>query len=512
MIRWPALLLLPAAAFLAWWSLHNPLPDGFQNESLHVGNAYDLWGALRDGDLWHIRWYMYTGYWPWGFYALAWPILAVTDLSMGALLATNLVHLGVLIWAAARLGRVFSAPLAPLLVLLCPATFGALVRYEPNLANLAWVLAGLALLVESQGLRSRPHVLGFGLVFGLGLMFDRLTVAFFLGPALLPLLWAHGRQPRARANLALAAGLTLFLTVAWYREFFLRHMDELTSQVGAGEIDSAGHLEETGGLFPPLYYLFTLLDTQAGPLLGLALVGGLVLAVRKAGRSAAAPEWPLLAAAGLPLLLFTFIAKKQAYYTLPALGPLAVLAAARPRLAGLGLVGGLVAFATLGTGWLPPNRLAGPALPEALVSPRHTLARPPSFEDWPLPAALTALGEGGPPVQIAVLSEDEGLFEGFVVLAARERWPRAAVRGVIGDPVGTYELFDEIDAILTIHPRGAGWPDERRILLQLVADHYDARDLPPLAPRVAGGKAGFVQVGQQQTELLDLIAWRRQGP
>jgi hypothetical protein len=74
------------------------------------------------------------------------------------------------------------------------------------------------------------------------------------------------------------------------------------------------------------------------------------------------------------------------------------------------------------------------------------------------------------------------------------------------------ELFDEIDALLTIHPRGAGWPDERRILLQLVADHYDARDLPPLAPRVAGGRAGFVQVGQQQTELLDLIAWRRREP
>ena len=42
----------------------NPLPDGYQNEYLHVGNAYDLFQALIDLDVWHMRWYMYTGYWP----------------------------------------------------------------------------------------------------------------------------------------------------------------------------------------------------------------------------------------------------------------------------------------------------------------------------------------------------------------------------------------------------------------------------------------------------------------
>ena len=64
------ILWLMAGAYLLWWVHANPLPDGFQNEYLLVGNAYDLWGALVDRDVWHLRWYMYTGYWPWGLYAV----------------------------------------------------------------------------------------------------------------------------------------------------------------------------------------------------------------------------------------------------------------------------------------------------------------------------------------------------------------------------------------------------------------------------------------------------------
>ena len=101
---------------------------------------------------------------------------------------------------------------------------------------------------------------------------------------------------------------------------------------------------------------------------------------------------------------------------------------------------------TAAASWSPTGRPTPPTGHSGL-SALLTATPITSAVSRPLPAALTALGEGGPPVQIAVLSEDEGLFEGFVVLTARERWPRAAVRGVIGDPVGTYELFDEIDAL-----------------------------------------------------------------
>ena len=84
---------------MGWWVENNPLSDGFQNEFLHVGNAYDLWSALVASDVWHLRWYMYTGYWPWGLYAVPWPFLAIAGPDRLALIAGNLVHLGALLVA-----------------------------------------------------------------------------------------------------------------------------------------------------------------------------------------------------------------------------------------------------------------------------------------------------------------------------------------------------------------------------------------------------------------------------
>ena len=78
-VTWRTIIVLWtfSAGYLLWWIGLNPLPDGFQNEYLLTGNALDLWSALRTGDLWHLRWYMYTGYWPWGLYAVPWPFMAL---------------------------------------------------------------------------------------------------------------------------------------------------------------------------------------------------------------------------------------------------------------------------------------------------------------------------------------------------------------------------------------------------------------------------------------------------
>ena len=35
-------IFLLGTIWLCWWIFHNPAPDGFQNEYIHVGNAYDL--------------------------------------------------------------------------------------------------------------------------------------------------------------------------------------------------------------------------------------------------------------------------------------------------------------------------------------------------------------------------------------------------------------------------------------------------------------------------------------
>jgi len=505
--RWLLLLWTLAALFQWWWASHNPLPDGFQNEYLHVGNTFDLWVAATQLDQWNVRQYFYSSYWAPGFYVLPWPLLALLGTGRAALLASNLVHLAVLLWGANALGRSLGGRLAPVLVLLCPATYGSLVRFEPNLAALAWVTAGVAFLVDSQGLRSRRHVIGWGMCLGIGLMMDRLNAAFFLVPAVAPLLWGVDR--RGLRNLALGGAVALAWTVAYYREFFLRHTEELLSQAPVGEIDAAGAITVAQSPFPGSYYLLSLVDSQAGLVLGALMLWGLGAAMAGLlGRQAASwrAQGVAVAAVVPAFLFFTLVAKKQVFYTLPALGVLAALAATR-RGAWIGIIGGAWGFSTLGIGL--PTR-GGPWMPEAWVWPRHTLARPPTMQAWPLADATAAMGPA--PGGIAVFSEDQTLYEGFAVLRVREAWPAASVRGVTIDPTGTYEFFAQTDTLLWVGPRGGGWPSEADIEREMIADHLVLDDYPPVAGVVGSAASDFSKVGRWSTEDVDLVVYRRGNP
>ena len=51
-----------------------------------------------------------------------------------------------------------------------------------------------------------------------------------------------------------AAGITLLLSGAFYREFFNRHSHEILSQAGTGEIDSTGALTEAPAVLEWAYY------------------------------------------------------------------------------------------------------------------------------------------------------------------------------------------------------------------------------------------------------------------
>jgi len=504
------LLWTLCGAFLIWWAGANPLPDGFQNEYLHMGNAFDLWGALAAGDWWHVRWFLYTGYWPAGFQQIPWPFMAILGPTRLALLLGNLVHLGVLLWAVDRLGRAMAAPLAPLLVVLCPAVFGTLVRFEPNLANIAWVAAGVAFLVDSQGLRRRRAVVGWGVCLGIGLMMDRLSVGFFLLPAVVPLLLRAGRAQWK--NLAWGGAATLLLAGAYYREFFLRHTGELLSQAPVGEIDSAGALTAVEGPLAALYYPLALLDSQAGLAIGALMLVGLVTALLRAWPRKGADledgllgtEGIILAATVVPLLFFTLVAKNQVFYTLPIIGPLAVLAARHRRLVWLALAGGLWVLLGRGLGVVSP----GPWLPEAWVAPRHTLARSPSGQVWPLDEAFEPFV--GTEDTVAIFSSDHTLYEGFVVLAAREACPSCTVRPVILDPVGTHERAAEMDWMISIGPAGQGWPTPPQIKEQLRDDHYDLDALPAVWDRLAHERPGFQRAHSLGAGDVDIAIFRRQ--
>ena len=455
--------------WMYWWFEHNPLPDGYQNEYLHIGNAFDLFGALREWDVWHLRWYMYTGYWPWGFYAAPWPLLWFTDFSVRALQWSNLIHLSVLGGAVYLVRRYCSGAALFSILMFCPAVFGSLVRYEPNLANLAWVALGLAALMRSDGLKRRRWVLLWGGALGIGLMMDRLTALFFLMPAIIPLF--RSIKKSELINLILGGTTALVLSAAYYREFFNRHLMELTSQAATGEIDSAGAVEELINPAPYLYYVLSLVDSQAGPFIGLSMLVALGVLVHR--RNMRLSDWILMSSVAGSVLFFTLITKKQAFYTIPILFPMAFWLSQHLLLRRLALVGGVLTWLSLGCG---SGQVGGPWLPERWVAPRHTLAKAPSFQEWSFSKAFEDLDAQ----HVLVFSEDETFFEGFLQIFVRERLPHAQVRGLVLDPVGTHEFVDDFDLFVWIGPEKQEWPSVGGVQVQLISDHYILSELPPI--------------------------------
>lgn len=450
------------------WLDANQLPDGYQNEYLHVGNAMDLWGAVVDRDWWHVNYYGAANYWPPGFYIAPWPLFAVFGASHHAMVLTNLLHLALLLWATFRLGEAIGGArvgwMAMALVPLYPSVFGNLVRFEPNVALIAWVTFAALCLVRSEGLVRLKWSTAYGLACCVGLMMDRLSFGFFL---LWPTLWCLRRRGAWKGFL-LAAGLVLLLTGWWHWNFAQLHLQEVLSQQAVGEIDSAGTLSESAKA-PLLYYPLILLDSQAGPVLGLTGLAALLMGRRQS----AIPLVIVLGSMGV----FTLIAKKQAYYTLPMLGCLAVLTADALR----GRAGAM-AFAALMLFGVEQHysglwKNARTLLPEAWVMPRHPQALPPRGAELPIDEVAEAAADVG---QTVVFSDDYSWFEGFVVLNLRQRlWPRQ-VRGLIGDPTGTYEWMDDADTFVYVSLQGdETWPSRSRMETALEQHHYTLSELPP---------------------------------
>ena len=162
-----------------WWTSSNVLPDGYQNEYLHVGNAFDLWDALLDGDLWHLRYYMYTVLAIWLLHSALADGGSIWNAQLDSCAQQSHYRLWFLVWCVLQLSKDESSAAIPLLVLFTPAVYGTLVRFEPNLANIAWVAAGVLCLVNSQHFQNRNWIRLWAVCLGLGLMTDRLSVAFF---------------------------------------------------------------------------------------------------------------------------------------------------------------------------------------------------------------------------------------------------------------------------------------------------------------------------------------------
>ena len=146
-------------------------------------------------------------------------------------------------------------------------------------------------------------------------------------------------------------------------------------------------------------------------------------------------------------------------------------------------------------------------MPEAWVAPRHTLARPPSYQQWPLHDGLSAL-ELQPDDQLLIFSEDPTLYEGFVVLKAREYWPDSTVRGVTIDPEGSHEFLSEMDALVWVGDRSQPWPTAQQVRAELLADHHDIRSKPPIDEALSNASERFQEVGRWPAGDRDLVVFK----
>ena len=487
------------------WSDRNGIPDGYQNEFLHIGNALDLWSALVERDTWHLRYHLTTNYWPPGFYIAPWPLFALVGATHRAMVLTNLAHLALLLGATYALGHEVrdrrTGAVAMVLVALYPSIYGNLVRFEPNVAVAAWVTLATWLLIRSKGFVDRRAAVAFGVACGVGLLMDRVSFGVFLAlPAAATWFGAMARGQGKRRLLGGLAALAAVGVVAgwWHVEFVQRHLEELISQGGVGEIDSAGEWteqREAWSIPSFLFYAAALVDSQAGPVLGGLGLVAVVAGFWRSTRERLVPLLVVVASVGL----FTLVQKKQAYYTIPMLGCVAVLSAdllARLRRARWPLVvacvlAGLALHAERMWDRVTPvpRRLVEVQLPEAYVFPRFPQALPPRGLRLP----IDTLAEAMPSGEVVVFSEDSTWFEGYVVLQLRERRPDATVRGLLSDPQGVYEWFDTSTALVHVSTdlRGSGWPEQDRMAAAIESHHMDLTDLPPVLETITEQEDDF---------------------
>ena len=511
------LLLLFSLAVVLGWSAANGLMDGRQNEIWHVGNALDLYGAFVDRDAWHLDYFMWTNYWPPGFYLFPWPLFAFLGATHEVMVLSNLGHLAILLASVYLLGVEVRGRsvglLAMALVTLYPGVMGNMVRYEPSVAVTAWVTLAALALARSRGFMMRGASVMFALAVAGGLMMDRLSLALFIAlPALYEFMRGLGQGAKRRRSVNVILGIVIVTALVgyWHWEFVHRHLEEIVSQ-GAGEIDATGaytELRDPTSLKSILFVFAVLLDGQAGllpGLLGIAAIGWWL-----ASRHSRARVAGLVVLSSL--LLFSLIQKKQVYYTVPILGCLAVLTAdlvsrlPAPRVVGAGLVALLAAQLghrmsdnpPLGHGALQES-LLGHGLTEGFGDGRYPQTSPPLGLDLPLDEVAAAL----PPGDVITFSEDSLWFEGYVTLQMREALPESQVRGVIGDPWGSFEWYRAVGSFVIVQSSPeVRWPSQATLERGLTDHNYALEDLPPVAELIAGG-------GEDgRFELLGSWPWR----
>ena len=520
----PVAALVGVVGFHAWgnrlWLARQVLPDGWQNEFLHVYRAVEVFFRIRDmgGDGAH--YWLFEEYYPPLQALVGVGALAIGPNRVDTLAASNVLWLGLLIAATYGLGRRFCGPwaatLAAIIVSLYPSIYGNLRHFEPNVALAALAVTAIWALDASKGFRRTGPVVAFALAVSAGLLVDRVSMAPLVAvPAAAALV--HGlRSPGQRRDVSMRVGLAAAILVVlcgyYYWLFVQEHLFEIASQV-EGEIDSHGartELRSPLSVFFWLYYPLSWVDCQMGLVLSLAALAALTSSLLRPRR----PGWLVLVWVLGGLALFTLLGKKQPYYTLPLLPGAALitareLARIRPRAlataaAAVLLVLGVHQWAALSFerpllpsfGPLSYLTYRSP-VPDGWLGQRYQQVRPPADHGLHFDEVIAAVWDDGYDARehrVAVCSDGTEFYESYLVSMSRLRLDTVALEGVMVFPQAVAEHAPQTDYFIyySRDPHSA-WPTEVEIR-RGYEDFYEWQGNPELLDAVE-------KMGQRATEL-----------
>jgi len=352
-----ALALLALVGLSVSWLLTDWFPTG-NDEITHLQNATNVASELAESpvqglrDAWMGR---YVGeeryaYWPGAAYIATAPLVWIGGLR--APLYALLPALLLMLWAvgtgahdlavrlpqAAQLGSVAAiekrtgvgsktstmlhdahkaAAWRAVLLALLPTV----VILELRHFTLAPFVAGLAavctmLLVLSRGFRHRGLTLAWGLTLGLGLMTDRMTMAFLVWAPLLVVLLQAGERKKRVLNLLMALVIAGGMSGLFYAEWWAAWGGRIASQESS----------DPGAMLGRLVDLATWIPSQ-----GLGLAASLLFVLGLLGFLVHKPGWNMdfacwVAALISPLPLLALTEEGQGGLVLFLVAPLAVLA------------------------------------------------------------------------------------------------------------------------------------------------------------------------------------------
>jgi len=491
-----------------WWLLRNDLPDGYQNEFIHLYTLTEIFFRGRDDSLAEAWPFLWGEYWPPGIHLTAASVMAVVGRSKNIAILSLLTHLALLLvvvsWAGRKLRDAWTGAAAAVLLVSYPAIFGNIRRFEPNIALAAFVAAAALLLVVRGRLHDRRDAVVFGLLCSAGMLVDRVAFAIYLFPLVATALWTVFRDradtdPRpALKRWAVVLGIGVLLCSYYYALFFKNHVWEVLGQL-EGEHTGMGETSET---FPFLsfrnlfYYPLSFIDCQMGLVLATATFAGLAAYARWARGLLEPPSRRMLEVwIVFGLGLFTVVVKKQPFYSIPLLAPIALAAALgwralpwRPvRVASAAVV---LFFAVHQVGFLTADRglvptpgkwawLAGASpLPDQYLGYEYTQAAVPHYQALDVPRMVELCEAASDPLRpyTALFSEGHGAYEGQLMPTLRLDLDTRLVEGLLMAPEAFDEQADRASCFVYVASGDHAWPTRETLVPVLEQFGYPAPD------------------------------------